>query len=199
VARSGERIGVLGGTFDPVHVGHLAAAVDVRHALRLDRVLLVVAGVPWQKVGVHHVSPAEDRYAVVEAAVEGLDGLEASRLELERSGPSYTADTLAELGRQHPGAELFLLLGSDVVADLDTWERVDEVRRRATLAVVARPGVPVALPPPPWRAEVVDTPALDVSSTDLRQRVATGRPIDVLVPAAAVREIARRGLYAGGG
>lgn len=195
----GQRIGVLGGTFDPVHVGHLAAAVDVRHALRLDRVLLVVAGVPWQKVGTHPVSPAEDRYAVVEAAVEGLDGLEASRLEVDRAGPSYTADTLAELDRLHPGAELFLLVGSDVVAELGTWERVEEVRRRATLAVVARPGVAVALPPPPWRSEVVDTPALDVSSTDLRQRVATGRPIDVLVPAAAVREIRRRGLYAGGG
>ena len=194
----GERIGVLGGTFDPVHVGHLAAAVDVRHALRLDRVLLVVAGVPWQKVGVHHVSPAEDRYAVVEAAVAGLDGVEASRLEVDRGGPSYTADTLAELADIHPGAELFLLVGSDVAADLDTWERAEEVRRRAALAVVARPGR-AGGPPPGWTAEVVDTPALDVSSTDLRRRVATGRPIDVLVPAGAVREIHRRGLYAGGG
>ncbi len=198
MAGDGERIGVLGGTFDPVHVGHLAAAVDVRHALRLHRVLLVVAHIPWQKVANQPVSPAEDRYAVVEAAVAGLDGLEASRLEVDRGGPSYTADTLAELAHLHPGAELFLLVGSDVAAELDTWERAEEVRQRATLAVVARPGAAVG-PPPGWTAEIVDTPALDVSSTDLRRRVATGRPIEVLVPAGAVREIHRRGLYAGGG
>ncbi len=196
MAGGGERIGVFGGTFDPVHVGHLAAAVNVRYALGLERVLLVVANLPWQKVGVHTVAPAEDRCAVVEAALDGLEGVEASRLELDRGGPSYTADTLAELAELNPGAELFLLLGSDVAAGLDTWERVDEVRELATLVVVARPGAAVTLPPPSWRRLVVEVPALDVSSTNLRERVATGRPVDVLIPPRAVREIRRRGLYA---
>ena len=196
MAGGGERIGVFGGTFDPVHIGHLAAAVNVRYALGLDRVLLVVANLPWQKVGVHTVAPAEDRYAVVEAALDGIEGVEPSRLELDRGGPSYTADSLAELAARHPAAQLFLLLGSDVVAGLDTWERVDEVRELATLVVVARPGAAVTLPPPRWRRVVVEVPALDVSSTNLRERVASGRPVDVLIPPRAVREIRRRGLYA---
>ncbi len=197
MARGVERLGVLGGTFDPVHVGHLVAASHAGAVLGLDRVLLVVANIPWQKADDRTVTDAEDRFAVVQAAAEGLDGIEASRMEIDRGGPSYTADTLAELARLHPGAELFLVVGSDVAADLGSWERVDEVRRLATLAVVARPGVAVT-PPPGWRAEVVDIPAIDVSSTDLRRRVAAGRPIDVLVPPAAVRQIRRRGLYAGG-
>ncbi len=178
-------------------MGHLAAAVNVRHALGLGRVLLVVANIPWQKAGERSMTDAEDRFAVVRSAAEGLEGIEASRLEIDRGGPSYSADTLAELASRHPGAELFLVLGSDVVGELHTWERVDEVARRATLVAVARPGTTVRPPPSSWRMEVVEVPALDVSSTDLRARVAAGRPIDVLVPAGAVREIRRRGLYAG--
>jgi nicotinate-nucleotide adenylyltransferase len=188
---------VLGGTFDPVHVGHLVAAVNVRHAMRLDRVLLVVANEPWQKVGTHSMAAAEDRYAVVEAAAEGLDGVEPSRLEIDRGGPSYTADTLEELSEQDPGAELFLIVGSDVVGDLHTWKRVEDVARLATLVAVARPGTNVELPPPPWRSKVVDIPGLDVSSSEIRARVEDGRPIDVLVPPPAVHEIQKRGLYAG--
>lgn len=193
----GPRIGVLGGTFDPIHVGHLAAAAEVRSALALDWVLLVVANVPWQKAGTRAITPAENRCSVVAAAAEGIDGVEASRLEIERGGPSYTADTVIELARRHPGAELYLVVGTDVVADLPTWERVDEVRAGVTLVVVTRPGAALALPAPPWRAQAVTIPALDVSSSDLRARVAAGRPIDALVPAAAVREIRRLGLYAG--
>src|SRR2546423_13992387 len=105
------RIGVFGGTFDPIHVGHLVAAVNVRHQLRLDRVLLVVANVPWQKTGARAVSPAEDRYAMVAAAVEGVAGLEASRVELVRGGPSYTADTLPGLATRQPGAGRFCMAG----------------------------------------------------------------------------------------
>src|SRR2546421_8283300 len=102
-----ERLGVFGGTFDPIHVGHLVTAVNVRHSLRLDRVLLVVAHDPWQKAGTV-VAPAADRLAMVQAAVADVPGLEASDLELGRGGPTYTADTLAELRRQCPGADLFL-------------------------------------------------------------------------------------------
>src|SRR5207344_1439144 len=99
------RIGVFGGTFDPPHVGHLVTAVNVRYALGLDRVLLVVANVPWQKEGQRDISDGEDRLALVEAAVGPVAGLEASRIELDRDGPSYTADTLAELAARHPGAD----------------------------------------------------------------------------------------------
>ena len=194
---SPPRIGILGGTFDPVHVGHLAVAVEVRHALALDRMLLMVANVPWQKAGSRAVTPAEDRFAVVEAAVAEVGGLEASRLEIDRGGPSYMADTAEELARLHAGAELFLVVGSDLVAELPTWEREGELRQRVTLAVVGRPGAAVALPPHPWRALAVTVPALDVSSSDLRARAAAGRPLDVLVPPAALRQIRRRGLYPG--
>ena len=191
------RIGILGGTFDPVHIGHLAAAVEVRAALALDRMLLVVANVPWQKIGARTVTPAEDRFAVVEAAVADVEGLEASRVELDRGGPSYMADTAAELAAEHPGAELFLVVGSDLVAELHTWERVDDLTRMVRLVVVTRPGAAPSLPPPPWDAVAVTVPALDVSSRDLRARAAAGRPLDVLVPPAALRRIKERGLYAG--
>ena len=195
------KLGVLGGTFDPVHVGHLVAAVNVRHALELDRVLLVVANVPWQKVGGRVITPAADRLAMVQAAVEDVDGLEASALEIERGGESYTVDTLSELSRRRPGAELYLVVGADLVDELDTWERSDELRELATLAVVSRPGAPLPDPAenqvPGWRVANVSIPMLDVSSTDLRARVADGRPLDYLVPAGALRFIRQRGLYAG--
>ena len=100
----GQRIGVFGGTFDPPHVGHLVTAVNVRHSLGLDRVLLVVANQPWQKVGTRAITPAGDRLALVEAAVQGVDGIEASAIEIERGGESYTADTLRQLHERHPGA-----------------------------------------------------------------------------------------------
>src|SRR4249919_294331 len=114
--RTVERLGLFGGTFDPPHVGHLVTAVNVRHELGLDRVLLVVAGSPWQKEGARPITAAEDRLALVAAAVAPVTGLEASRLEIDRDGPSYTADTLAELGRWQPHAALFTILGSDAAA-----------------------------------------------------------------------------------
>lgn len=194
-----RRVGVLGGTFDPVHIGHLAAASEVRHALALDVVLLVVAASPWQKTGTRAITPAPDRLAVLEAALDGLDGLEASGIEMGRDGPTYTADTLAELSSG--GDELFLVVGADVANLLDTWVRPDEVKASATLVVVGRPGSIADvddLRGDGWRVETVDLPLLEVSSSDLRSRRAAGRPIDVLVPPGAVREIEKRGLYARG-
>jgi nicotinate-nucleotide adenylyltransferase len=188
-----ERIGVFGGTFDPVHVGHLVAAVNARHSLGLDRVILMVANSPWQKEGQRVVSSAEDRLAVVEAAVAGVPGLEAGRLEIDRGGTSYTADTLAELARVHAGAKLFLIVGWDVASELDTWERIEDVRRLATLVVVNRPGA--GRPALEGRVESVTVPNLEISSTDLRERAADGRPLDYLVPEAAVRAIRDRGMY----
>lgn len=192
-----ERLGVFGGTFDPIHVGHLVTAVNVRHSLSLDRILLVVAHYPWQKAGTVG-TPAADRLAMVQAAVGDVDGLEASDLELRRGGATFTADTLAELHERHPVAELFLILGSDAAAGLPTWGRVDEVRGLARLVVVTRPGADDALPPEGWPHERLVVPRLEVSSTDLRARFSDGRPLDYLVTTPVQDLIRARGLYASG-
>jgi nicotinate-nucleotide adenylyltransferase len=189
------RTGILGGTFDPVHVGHLVAAVCVRHALSLDKVLLVVANEPWQKVGVRDVSPAEHRFEVVSAAVEGVEGVEASRIEIERGGPSYTADTVAEIG-DAIGGDLFLVVGGDLVGELGSWDRVQEVREATKLVIVERGGVPRTGDPEGWRVERVEMPAIDLSSSELRARFADGRPVEFLIPAPAIDCIRRLGLYA---
>jgi nicotinate-nucleotide adenylyltransferase len=190
-----ERLGIFGGTFDPIHVGHLVTAVNVRHSLQLDRVLLVVANDPWQKAGTV-VTSAADRLAMVAAAVADVPGLEASAIELERGDHSYTADTLTELRRHHADAQLFLILGSDAAAGLPTWERAEEVRELATLVVVTRPGAETLTAPDGWTYERLEVPRLEVSSTDLRARFGDGRPLDYLVTAPVQRLIRELGLYA---
>jgi nicotinate-nucleotide adenylyltransferase len=190
-----ERLGIFGGTFDPPHIGHLVSAVNVRHELALDRVLLVVNNVPWQKVGQRAISPADDRMAMVEAAVADVDGLEASRVEIDAGGMSYTADTLATLLAEDPSRDLFVILGDDAAAGLDTWERSNEVRENATIVVVERPGAKDMAALPGWRWERVEVPRVEVSSTDLRQRVLDGRPLDYLVTHDVVACIEGRGLY----
>lgn len=188
---------MLGGTFDPVHHGHLVVAADVRFALELDVVLLVVAYRPWQKEH-RELAEAEVRLEMVKAAVAGVDGLEASAVDIERGGLTYTADTLRDLGAQMPGAELFLAIGEDVADSLHTWERPDEVRSRCTLAVVGRPGSHFdGRVLDGWRWARVEVPSLEISSSDIRCRVAEGRPIDYLTHPAVVRQIHDRGLYAG--
>jgi nicotinate-nucleotide adenylyltransferase len=191
---TGERLGIFGGTFDPPHVGHLVAAINVRHALALDRVLLTVSNRPWQKVGSRPLSHAADRLAMVRAAVASVDGLEASDLEVRRGGDSYTVDTIAELLEQDPTRHLFVIVGQDAAAGMPTWDRIDEVRRRSELVVVERPGVGSRLPPG-WRFERVEVPRLEVSSTDLRARVVDGRPLDFLVPEGAISVLEERRLY----
>jgi nicotinate-nucleotide adenylyltransferase len=173
------------------------AAVNVRHALTLDRVLLVVANQPWQKSG-RRLTPAADRLAVVEAAVAGTDGVEASAVEIDRGGESVTADTLQQLVDEDPGRELFLIVGADVASELGTWRRTDVVARLTTLVVVSRGGSPSVHLGRPWRVERVEIPSLDISSSDLRARAADGRPLEHLVPLAAIACIRERGLYAGG-
>ncbi len=189
-----RRIGVLGGTFDPPHIGHLVTALDVRHLLRLDVVLMVVANVPWQKVGERRISGAADRLAMVTAAVGELDGVEASDIEIRRGGPSYTAETLESLSRDDPGAELFLILGSDAAAQLHTWERPDVVAAGCTVVVVERPGAP-SEPVEGFDSVRLEVPRLEVSSTDLRDRVADGRPLRFLVPDPVISLIHGGGLY----
>ena len=192
-----ERLGVFGGTFDPLHIGHLVAAVNVRHALGLDRVLMVVANVPWQKSG-RELTPPEVRYAMVAESVAGTPGIEASRLEIDRGGESFTADTLEQLAAEDPSRHLSLIVGSDVGSQLGTWRRPEVVRRLATLVVVDRPGAPEPVLAPGWRVERVAIPRLDVSGSDLRARVAAGRPLDWLVPEPVMTSIRERGLYATG-
>ncbi|HEX6312570.1 MAG TPA: nicotinate-nucleotide adenylyltransferase [Acidimicrobiia bacterium] len=188
-----ERIGVYGGTFDPVHVGHVVAAVETRSVLALDRVLMVVAGDPWQKRDLV-AAAANDRLAMVAAAVEGIEGVEPSAIEIERRAPSVTADTLEALAA--PDRELFLVLGADAVRNMPTWRRLEETRELAAIAVVERSGEADAAPPGAgWRVEHVRIPRLEVSSTDIRNRLAEGRPIDGLVPPGAVRVIRDRNLY----
>jgi nicotinate-nucleotide adenylyltransferase len=193
--KSVTKVGVFGGTFDPPHVGHLVTAVNVRHQLDLDRLLLVVANDPWQKSDERPITPAADRLAMVEAAVAGVPGIEASDLEIRRGGTSYTADTLVALHEEYYGATLFLVLGSDAAAGLPTWERVDEVKAGAEIVVVTRPGAEDGRPPPGWSWTRVETPRLEVSSTDLRARFRDGRPLDYLLTDEVVACIQARGLY----
>jgi nicotinate-nucleotide adenylyltransferase len=189
-----ERIGVFGGTFDPVHVAHIVGAVEVRRALALDRVVLVPAGDPWQKRG-SVAAPAADRLAMVRAATDGIEGLEVSPLEVERDGPSYTYQTLETFSA--PGRALFLIVGADVAATMRSWVGIERLPGLATLVVVDRAGERPADDglPAGWACERVAIPRLDVSSTDLRARAARGWPLDGLVPPGAVRVIAERDLY----
>jgi nicotinate-nucleotide adenylyltransferase len=187
------RLGILGGTFDPVHTGHVVAASEARAVLGLDRVLLVVAGDPWQKRGQVVASPA-DRLALVEAAVADIDGLEASSIEVDHPGPSVTADTLERLAG--PGRELFLLLGADAVENLGTWKRLEATRALATVVAIERAGDRHPAPPGGgWRFERLSIPRLDLSSSDIRQRLVEGRPIDGLVPPGVVHAIRAGQLY----
>lgn len=185
----------MGGTFDPPHIGHLRAAVRVRHALDLDVVLFVPAGDPWQKRGDRAITPGPVRLEMARAAVEGLDGLEVSDIEVRRPGPSYTLDTVDELRAADPGARLTLVLGADAAALIPTWERPAEVLAQVRLAVVPRPGAPMTVDLPGADVVAVEVEQLAVSSTSLRADVAAGRPVDVLVPPGVAAIIERRGLY----
>lgn len=195
MARS--RIGVFGGSFDPIHIGHLAAAAAVKQELGLDRVLMMVANEPWQKVGTRDIADADLRCRMVEAAVAGYRGLEVSRLEVDRGGPSYMADTLAELTDQIDDGELVLIVGADTARNITTWARWHEVAELASLAVVNRPGETIAQLGEPWRATSVEIPALEVSSTELRARLAAGKSVNFLIPTPALVLLARCGIYPG--
>ena len=188
-------LGILGGTFDPPHIGHLAAAVEVRSALRLERVLLMVANDPWQKTGSRPLSGALDRLAMTRAAAQGIEGIEASDLEIARGGPTYSIDTLESLKESAPEQQLFLIVGSDAATNLHTWHRHEELQQLATLVIVERDGEGEARPPTGWSILRVSMTRLDVSSSDLRDRVRDGRPLSPLVVPGVIDEIEARGLY----
>ena len=194
---SGLRIGLFGGTFDPPHVGHLVTAVNVMHALGLDQVILMVANVPWQKEGSRAITPVQDRFAMVEAAVAAVPGLVAGDTEIRMGGPSYTVETLRSLRQQnaeYANATFFTIVGDDAAAGVPTWERFQELTELTRLVVVDRPGAPVVLSTDiDWIR--VEVPRLDVSSTDLRSRFTDGRPLDYLITQPVLEVIRERSLY----
>jgi len=196
------RVGVLGGTFDPVHWGHLLLAEQARDQLSLDRVLFVPAGLPWRKLQ-RPLSPVGQRVEMVRLALEGTP-FELSLLEAERPGPSYTADTLEQLRAMLPAAELYFVMGHDALLDLPEWHRPQDILRLATLAVALRPDrsgeeglAQVARRLPGVRERVVwlAMPLVGISGSDIRQRVREGRSIRYLVPPAVEDYIHRHRLY----
>lgn len=189
-----RRVGLFGGTFDPPHIGHLVTAIDVRAALGLDVVLMVVANEPWQKVGSRTISPAATRVEMVRAAVGDEPGIEVSDIEVRRGGPSYTVDTVEELLAEDPALDPVVIVGSDAAAGLDTWERAEDLAGICRFVVVERPGTTTRVPPG-FRVDHVHVPRLEVSSTELRQRVRDGRSLRYLVPEPVVSLIERAGLY----
>lgn len=196
---TGRRIGLLGGTFDPPHLGHLRAAVVVRHTLDLDAVLLVPNGDPWQKRDHRTITRAPVRLEMVEAAAATLRsgaGVVVSDVEVRRSGPSFTVDTVSALREAEPDIDVTVVIGRDVASQIPTWERYEELLTQVGVAVVARPEIDVG-PPAELLTQVVEVPMeqLDVSSSGVRALVAQGRPVDVLVPAEVAAIIVREGLY----
>jgi nicotinate-nucleotide adenylyltransferase len=175
----------------------VAAARAVTEQLALDRLLLVVANDPWQKSGRREISPAEDRYALTRELAAEVPGAEASRLEIDRGGPSYSVDTAEEvLVRAGAPAELFLVVGADLVPELGSWHRHEELARLVTLAVVSRPTSSGPVVPPGWRVAWVDGPRVALSSSEVRELLASGASVDGLVPDGVIRCIRRRGMYA---
>lgn len=190
-----QRLGVFGGTFDPPHLGHLAVARAARDSLGLDHVLLVVANDPWKKSPERVVTPAADRLAMVRALAAGEPGLEVSDAEIRRGGPSYTVATLRELRAANSDAELFLIIGRDLVDDFPSWHESAEIGRLATIVVVDRPGY-VTDARRGWKMLVV--PAIDVSSTELREQLRSHRHDGGVLPnisPAVLQVIRERGLY----
>lgn len=192
----------MGGTFDPIHLGHLVLAEQARTHLGLERVLFVPAGEPWRKAG-RRIAPVAHRVAMVQAALAGDPYFGVSLVESERRGPSYTADTLAVLQAQlGPATELCFILGQDALADLPHWRDPARIVALARLALAARPGWTVdrdalehTVPGIQARLDLVPMPLVDISSTDIRQRVAASLSIRFLVPAAVEAYIQEHRLY----
>jgi nicotinate-nucleotide adenylyltransferase len=194
---AGRRIGVMGGTFDPIHHGHLVAASEVGHIFSLDEVVFVPTGQPWQKNG-RDVSPAEDRYLMTVIATASNPRFSVSRVDIDRPGPTYTLDTLREMrAAAGPGAELFFITGADALAAMLSWHDVDELFTLAHFIGCTRPGHRLTgAGLPDGKVSLVEIPALAISSSECRGRVAAGEPIWYLVPEGIVQYIAKRHLYA---
>jgi nicotinate-nucleotide adenylyltransferase len=191
-----QRIGVMGGTFDPIHHGHLVAASEVAQVFTLDEVVFVPTGQPWQK-DARRVSPSEDRYLMTVIATASNPRFSVSRIDIDRAGPTYTIDTLRDLrAQQGDEAELFFITGADALAQIMSWQDVNELFALAHFVGVTRPGHRLTGDGlPEDKVSLVEVPALAISSTDCRERVGRGEPIWYLVPDGIVQYIAKRRLY----
>lgn len=194
MSQQARRLGIIGGTFDPIHIGHLIAASEVVAALSLDEIVFVPAGRPWQK---SLYSPAEDRLMMTTLAIADHERFSVSRIELDRRGPTYSADTLSVLQEFYgPRVELYFVMGSDTAAGISTWHKLDRFLELARVVVVTRRldgDTPTA--PADVATANVTIPSVDVSSTEIRARVREGRPISYLVPPPVERYIRDKGLY----
>lgn len=191
------RIGVMGGTFDPIHNGHLVAASEVAAAFDLDEVIFVPTGQPWHK---KVVSSSEHRYLMTVIATAANPRFTVSRVDIDRPGTTYTIDTLREIAAIRPGAELFFISGADAIAQILAWKQVDEIWSLAHFVAVTRPGHSLELPDvPAGTISMLEVPALAISSTDVRVRAEAGKPIWYLVPDGVVQYIAKHNLYRGKG
>lgn len=190
------RVLALGGSFDPVHLGHLRLAEEAREKLAADRVLLVPAAAQPLKTG-RRLAPAADRLAMLRLAAAPHGWLEVSEVDLRRAGPSYTFDTLAELRRElGPEPELLFLAGADVLRELERWYRVEDLLSGASFVVATRPGHPLEIPAPlAGKVRPLEIDALPISATDVRARIAAAAPAEDLVPAPVARYIQDHGLY----
>jgi nicotinate-nucleotide adenylyltransferase len=192
------RIGVMGGTFDPVHHGHLVAASELQASFHLDEVIFVPTGEPWQKSD-REVSPAEHRYLMTVIATASNPRFTVSRVDIDRGGPTYTIDTLRDLRDQRgPHADLFFITGADALAQILSWKVVDELFELAHFIGVTRPGHTLSDDGLPLGGvSLTEVPAMSISSTDCRARVSRGEPVWYLVPDGVVQYIAKHGLYRG--
>ncbi|MBP3036022.1 nicotinate-nucleotide adenylyltransferase [Arthrobacter sp. zg-ZUI100] len=188
------RLGVMGGTFDPIHHGHLVAASEVASVFDLDEVVFVPTGEPWHK-SAQEVSPAEHRYLMTVIATASNPRFTVSRVDIDRPGPTYTIDTLRDLREERPEAELFFITGADAMAQILSWKDIQELWSLAHFVGVTRPGHVLENM---GRDDVslLEVPAMAISSTDCRERVADGDPVWYLVPDGVVQYIAKHGLYA---
>ena len=190
-----KRIGVMGGTFDPVHHGHLVAGSEVAHIFGLDEVIFVPTGRPWQKEG-NGVSPAEERYLMTVIATASNPRFSVSRVDIDRPGPTYTIDTLRDLRAASPNADLYFITGADALAKMMTWHDVESLFSLAHFVGCTRPGHRLTgAGLPEGKVSLVEIPALAISSSECRHRVAAGEPVWYLVPDGVVQYIAKRNLY----
>ncbi|MFA5606556.1 MAG: nicotinate-nucleotide adenylyltransferase [Leucobacter sp.] len=188
-----RRVGVMGGTFDPIHHGHLVAASEVAQSFDLDEVIFVPTGRPWQKA---RVSESEHRYLMTVIATASNPRFTVSRVDIDREGLTYTVDTLRDLRRQMPDAELFFISGADAVEQILGWKDVEDLWDKAHFIAVSRPGHELSLSGLSGEhVSLLEVPALAISSTDCRARVARGYPVWYLVPDGVVQYIAKHGLY----
>jgi nicotinate-nucleotide adenylyltransferase len=194
-ATARRRIGIMGGTFDPIHHGHLVAASEAQANFGLDEVVFVPTGQPWQKAH-RRVAAAEHRYLMTVIATAANPHFSVSRVDIDRGGPTYTVDTLRDLATEYPDADLYFITGADALAEIFTWRDADDMFSMAHFIGCTRPGFSIdraALPPE--KATLLEIPALAISSTECRDRRAAGKPVWYLVPDGVAQYIAKYDLY----